>query len=89
MFSLNLHIIFLVLATKIHPILHFVVQLSQFLIWDNGPPSMLAVANSSFSNTCQVADAWLQVISIHTVWRHYSLVHEDFSATTVQTDHAH
>jgi hypothetical protein len=38
---------FSVLVTKIYPILYFVVQFSQFLIWHNGPPAMLAVANSS------------------------------------------
>jgi hypothetical protein len=47
-FSVNLLFIFVVLHTKIYSLLHFVVQFSQFLIWDNnGPPSVLAVTNMS------------------------------------------
>jgi hypothetical protein len=47
MFSLNLHFIFLVLAMKIYLILCPIVQLLQFLIWDNRPSTLLAITNSS------------------------------------------
>jgi hypothetical protein len=45
--SLNSLLIFLVLAMKIYTILCFVVQLSRSCIQDNGPPSLLAITNSS------------------------------------------
>jgi hypothetical protein len=48
MVSLNLQLIFLALASKMYSSLRFVVQFSKFLIWHNGPPSLLAVASSSF-----------------------------------------
>jgi hypothetical protein len=47
LFSLTLHFISLPLGVKIYPVLRFVVQLSQFLIQDNGALSLLVVANSS------------------------------------------
>jgi hypothetical protein len=74
--SLNLHFIFLVLAMKIYPISCFIVQVSQFLVQDNGPfphyQTQIVLLEKMYY---QVADTQLQVIHTQTMRLHYSLVH--------------
>jgi hypothetical protein len=67
MFFPEFALILLALSMKIYQTLNSVAQFSQFLIQNNGPPSLLEAANSSVSNMYQVAHVQMQVITACTM----------------------
>jgi hypothetical protein len=76
-FFLSLHFIFSALTMKISLILYFPAQFSQFLIWDNIPPSLLPVTNSSVWK--YVSSGWClaeSYLSAHHVTSPWARAHE-------------
>jgi hypothetical protein len=72
MSSPNLHFIFLVLTTKIHLVLCYVVQFSDFLICGNRFPSLSGIANGSGLKIHTTS--WLMhscKLLTCTMWLHY------------------